>query len=152
MNGAMRFAYCALRACTAALPSGDELRHNCLRWALGGCRWSQGRNLAGIYPAHGMPEIVTALQIEPQRRTVAAELADANGHFRCHRLLLVENIVKRLPGNAEQRRHFALRFADGRKHILAQDSTRVRRRPLRIAAGMNRAHCSLRARAFSVSN
>jgi hypothetical protein len=60
------------------------------------------------------------LQVDPQVGAVAAELAKLDRHLGRHRRLLVQDVIERLPGNAEQPRDFGLRLAQRRKHVLPQ--------------------------------
>jgi hypothetical protein len=60
------------------------------------------------------------LQIDPEIGAIAEELAEAQRHTGSDGLFLIENVVERLTGNAEQPRDLALGFAKRRQHILAQ--------------------------------
>ena len=61
-----------------------------------------------------------ALHVEPDVRTIAAEFAEPQRHAWRHRLFLVENVVKRLPGNAEQAGDFGLGAVKRRQNVFAQ--------------------------------
>ena len=57
-------------------------------------------------------QVIAALQVRPEPSAVAEQLAESYCHLRRHWLLLVENIVQRLPRYPQRGRHG--RFAGGR--------------------------------------
>src|SRR5215831_12935180 len=54
----------------------------------------------------GSVEVMLPLQVEPQIRAIAEELAKPESHGGCHRLPFGQDVVKSLPGHAEQRCDF----------------------------------------------
>ncbi len=73
----------------------------------------------------GSRKIVTPLQIDPKLGTVAAELAETQRHAGRHRLTLVDDVVERLPRDAEQARNLGLGLAERRQDVLAQQFSRM---------------------------
>ena len=73
------------------------------------------------------------LHVEPEQRTVAAQLPEADGHARRYRLFRFQNIVKRLARNAEQPGNFALRPANSRQDIVGKNPARMGGPPGKIA-------------------
>src|SRR6266481_8867471 len=78
-------------------------------------------------------QIVSLLQIEPEIRTISAQLPEPQGHGRGDRLLFRENIIKRLTRHAEQFGDLRLGPIKRRQNLLAKKF-----------AGMHRRQASLR--------
>ena len=64
---------------------------------------STGMGFQGSYPRHVNRalrdrQVVAALQIDPKSVAIAEQLAEPHRHLSGHRLLLVQDVVERLPG------------------------------------------------------
>jgi hypothetical protein len=68
---------------------------------------------------------VGPLHAHPDAGTVAEQLAEPDGDRRRHRLALLEDVVKVLAGNAEQRGDLGLAPAGRRDHLAQQCGQRV---------------------------
>src|SRR5262249_23726671 len=68
----------------------------------------------------GPRQIVALLQIEPQVRTVSAQLPEPQRHCWRHWLLFVENVIERLTRYAEQLGDLRLRPIERRQNLVAQ--------------------------------
>jgi hypothetical protein len=68
----------------------------------------------------GHVQIVSALQIDPEVRPVAKQLAEAQGHRGRDRLLLTEDVEQGLTRNSEQAGNLGFGLAESRQHIFAQ--------------------------------
>ncbi len=75
----------------------------------------------------GNHKIISALEIDPQIRTVAAQLAESQRHPGRRRLLLSDNVIEGLPRDAEQARNLGLGFAERRQDVLAEHLTGMHR-------------------------
>jgi hypothetical protein len=76
---------------------------------------------------------MNALHIQPKRRAVAAELAEAERHRRRYRQRARENAVQGLAANAKVAGRCGDRHIEGRKDILFEDFTWVSGHSLQIA-------------------
>src|SRR5262249_10213527 len=68
----------------------------------------------------GLLQIVALLQIEPQVRTVAAQLSEPQRHHWCHRLLFLKDVIERLTRHAEQLGDLRLGPIQRRQNLFAQ--------------------------------
>ena len=89
-------------------------------------------NLESRYPGdiHGAlrnRQIVGALQVDPEVRAVAEQLAEADCHLGGDGLLLVEDVVQRLPGYLQGIRHCGLAHGKCGKNVLSEYLARMDR-------------------------
>ncbi len=80
-----------------------------------------------------MPCVIGPLHANPCQRFAAEHLCQPDGHSGADRLLLVQDVVKVLPGYAEKFGNFGLRFADCRKNVFTQERAGMRRAAVGIA-------------------
>src|SRR5580658_4107315 len=75
----------------------------------------------------GLGQIVGKLHPQPGFRSAAKGLREADRHLRADSRLAMNNIVERLPANAENFRSLGYGQAQGLKAIMPHDATRMYR-------------------------
>src|SRR4051812_43965817 len=99
-----------------------------------GSGYLQRRNLADVDISFSMPRIVVGLHSNPNPSAAAKQLAYTHSNFRRNRLFFFHDVMKVLPGDAEQASDLDLRFACRGEHILSKYSAGMDRAPIRISS------------------
>src|SRR3974390_2585916 len=82
----------------------------------------QGRNSVDLLSKRllGPLQVVALLQIEPQVRTISAQLPEPQRHHRCYWLLFLKDVIERLTRYAEQLGDLRLGAIQRRQNLFAQ--------------------------------
>jgi hypothetical protein len=96
-------------------------------------RLLQRRNIRNIDIAGSMPEVMRSLHVDPNRRTTAQQLAQSNRHLGSNGLLLIQDVVKRLPRYAEVVGNCRLADSQRRQNDFSQNLARMGRTSFWVA-------------------